>query len=99
MQRLKLRQAEGSRGELADILTSTESQKITVAKGSAVLLILKWLGDVVGQFKGQLVFDRGIDSMQGNISGMLEAHHGMLKVARTPVPLVLMNVLYTLVYT
>jgi len=65
--RLSLRKMESnpeSVKELEAVLTKAEMAKITAVKKNFVLVIVKWIGDEVMKFKGQLLFDRATDFME-----------------------------------
>jgi len=99
--RLSLRKIEDTtegKEELKQYLTETEYEKIKAVKKNFVLIILQWLGDSVGVFKSQLLFDRAIDFMENDVSTMMEAWMGMHKLATTPMPFPFVQMLYSLLY-
>lgn len=99
--RLSLRKIEGNeeaRLELAEVLTAEEFKKCQAMKKNFVVVIVKWLGDEVLKFKGQLLFDRATDFMEHSVSELMSAWMGMHKLATTPMPFPYVQMLYTLLY-
>jgi len=94
----KLESQDSSREELAEHLTSSEMEKIKAVKKNFPLMVIKWLGDEIKGFKGQLLFDRATDFLDGNLSSMLQAWMGMHKLATTPMPFPYVQMLYALLY-
>jgi ion channel-forming bestrophin family protein len=99
--RLSVRKVEAkdeSREELALNLTPTEMDKLKAVKKNFPVLIRKWIGDSMVEFKAQLLFDRATDFMDGNIQDMMAAWMGMQKLATTPMPFPYVQMLYSLLY-
>lgn len=99
--RLSLRKMESnpeSVKELEAVLTKAEMAKITAVKKNFVLVIVKWIGDEVMKFKGQLLFDRATDFMEKSVSDLMLAWMGMHKLATTPMPFPYVQMLYFLLY-
>jgi len=99
--RLSLRKTESdetAKQELKAHLTSEEFEKLQAVKKNFVLIILKWVGDAIAQFKGQLLFDRAMDFMEKNVSDLMQAWMGMHKLATTPMPFPYVQMLYVLLY-
>jgi len=97
--RLSLRKIEASdKDELKNALNTAEFAKITSVKKNFVVVIVKWLGDAVAVFKGQLLFDRAMDFMEKSVTTLMEAWMGMHKLATTPMPFPYVNMLYSLLY-
>jgi len=99
--RLSVRKIEGqedARAELASFLTTSEMEKLKAVKKNFVLVIVKWIGDEVALFKGQLLFDRAMDFMEKNCSDLIESWMGMHKLATTQMPFPYVQMLYALLY-
>lgn len=99
--RLSLRKEESNPEglkELEGVLTKAEFAKIMAVRKNFVLVIVKWLGDEVMKFKGQLLFDRATDFMEKSVSDLMLAWMGMHKLTTTPMPFPYVQMLYFLLY-
>merc|ERR1712100_541506 len=72
----KIEAQEDSRQELAEHLSTDEMEKIKAVKKNFPVIVIKWLGDEVNGFKGQLLFDRATDFLDQNLSSMMQSWMG-----------------------
>jgi len=97
--RLSCRKEEANKyTELNEFLNSKEYEKIKEIKKNFVLIILKWLGDAIADFDGQLLFPRAMDFMERDVGNLMSAWMGMQKLATTPFPFPWIQTLVSLMY-